>query len=279
MARTVQHARAEHAELLAQRRCRAAVDVVAPRRLASRPRGVRQGAQPRVVSGAAVVDAGGGDVAQASAGAGRQPALLELLLVPTVDQPLVERPDEVEHGAAYAHVHAPGDGGVAVLLAEVERRDRRAFAPAGSERMVLEARVDRAGQETDRVRCRGRRGQQRAEPPGVGLDVVIEEQQPVSAARRGDPGVPRAVDPARGAGDHPRSGAFRDRSCLLVGGVGVVDDDHVDPGGGRLRHHAAQGHAEVARPMTGGHDDRGSQGPQSRFAAGSRAVLAHPVPP
>ena len=64
--------------------------------------------------------------------------------------------------------------GVDVVRTEIEERDRRALAPAHAKRVVLEAREDRAGEDVD-VGVLARRAQERLEPAGPHVDVVIDE--------------------------------------------------------------------------------------------------------
>ena len=119
-----------------------------------------------------------------------------------------------------------------------------------------------------------RRREQRGQPGGGDLDVVVEEEEPLDLPGRGDPDVAGPVDPAGRAVEHRRSGELSHRTSRRVRRVRVVDDEDGHPGGARLRHDAFQGHAEVARPPPGGNDDRRSQAPESRFAADRRASCA-----
>ncbi len=160
VARAVQRAAGEHAQLARQRRARALRDVLAAGGSPARACGAAERAQARVVAGAAVVERGGGDVADAPAG-GPQ-ARLPLLLVAVERQRGVERADALERAAAHRHVRAPGVRGVAVGGAEVEVRDRRALAAADAEAVVLEAREHRAGEDADVVRLAASAVEQRA---------------------------------------------------------------------------------------------------------------------
>jgi hypothetical protein len=108
----VQGATGQHAQLGAQRRCRAAEDVEAAAGLAAAVGGARQRPQARVVPGPPVVDGGGGHVADAPAR--RPPARLPLLLVAVELAALVEPARAVQRAAADRHVGSPRVVGVPV---------------------------------------------------------------------------------------------------------------------------------------------------------------------
>ena len=212
VARAVQRAAGEHAQLLARGRRRAFEDVEAADCAAAAVGGAGQGGDARVVAGAAVVQRGAGDVAQAAA-AGLQPRL-PLLLVAVELAALVKRPDALQRGTAHRHVRAPRVVAVAVLRAEVEMGDRRILAAAEGQRMVVEAGEDRAGEDADLGGLGGVGDDQRREPAGVDLDVVVD----VGQQRRGRLArarVPGGVEPARAVvGDVARAVALGDRARL-----------------------------------------------------------------
>ena len=84
------------------------------------PGGAREAADARVGARAAVVDARGGDVADAPARRAQAP--LPLLLVAGPGARGVERADALDRGAAHGEVRPPDELRVAVLRPEVERR-------------------------------------------------------------------------------------------------------------------------------------------------------------
>src|SRR5439155_3390009 len=141
--------------------------------------GLGERPQPRVVAGAAVVERGCRDVADPRPAA-RLQAVLPLLLVARGAAPRRERPEPLEGAPPDRHVRAPGVRGVDVVWTEVEERDRRALAPAHAKRVVLEAREDRAGEDVD-VGVLARRAQERLEPAGPDLDVVVDEDHELAA--------------------------------------------------------------------------------------------------
>ncbi len=157
------------------------MDVVAARGAAAEVLRAGEGAELRVAAGAAMVDARRGDVADAPAGGAQ--AALPVLLVAGAAERLVERADPLDRAAAQGHVRAPHELGVAVLLAEVERRHRQRLAPARAQLRSLQSRPDRPA---ERVVLRGR-AEQRVEPARPDLDVVVEEAQQLTARGRRPP--------------------------------------------------------------------------------------------
>ncbi len=200
-----------------------------------------------------MVDARGGDVAHASAG-GAQAALPVLLVAGAAEQ-LVERPDPLERAAPQRQVRAPDELGVAVLGAEVERGDRQRLASAGVQPRALEPRADRAAERV----VLPRRREQRVEPAGPDLDVVVEEAEQF-APRGRDRRVAGDVDAARAPErDVARAVSLRQRRG---GGVlGVVLDDH-DLGAvrGGLRRDGRERDLEVREPRARREQDRGGRG-------------------
>src|SRR6185312_1330830 len=101
-------------------------------------------------------------------------AFLPLLLVASPAEALVERAQASEGGPADRHVRAPGERRRLVSLAEVERGDRRTLASAAARRRPLEAGED-APREHVRSGVLAGGLEQRGEPAGAHLDVVVEE--------------------------------------------------------------------------------------------------------
>ena len=134
--------------------------------------------------------------------------------------------------------------------------------------MVLEAGVDRAGQHADLGRRRGIGGQQRGEPAGPHVDVVVDEHEQVRG-RGVDPRVAGGVQAARAlVGDVARAVALRGRPRGVVGPV--VDDEQLGARGGGLGGDRRQRHVEIARAPARRDDDarrRLHVAPESRFAA------------
>ncbi len=243
----MREAAGEHAQLLRQRRGDAAERVEAPRRLAAHVGAAREAAQAGVVAGAAVVERGGGDVADAPAGGAQ--ACLPLLLVAAVDEVLVEAPDALERAAAHGDVRAPGARHVVVGRAEVERGDRRPLAAACAEAVVLEARVDRPDERADLRRARLGGADERGQPAGTNLDVVVDEDEQVGGGDV-DGRVARRVDPARPAALHVAGAVTRGHGPRGVVGP-VVDDDHLGAVLVGLRADRAQRDVEVPRAAAG----------------------------
>jgi len=169
----VRDAAGEDAQLHAQGRRGALEGVEAAARLAAAVGRAAQGAQAGVVAGAAVVERRPGHVANAPA-RGRE-ARLPLLLVAVELARRVERPGTLDRTAAHGHVRAPRVVAVAVGRPEVQEGHRRSLAPARAQAMVLEARMDGAGEDADVVRAVGRRAHERVEPARAHLDVVVDE--------------------------------------------------------------------------------------------------------
>ena len=252
----VRGAAGEDAQLARQRGRALLEHVEAPARGAAPVGGGGKRAQAGVVARAAVVERGGGDVADAPA-CGKQ-AALPLLLVAVQLAALVEAPGGGDRGAPDGHVRAPGRRDVAVGGAVVLGRDGRILAAAGPQAVVLEAGADRAGQHADVGRralvCRDQRG----EPAGLDLDVVVDEDEQVRGGRV-DAGVAGGVESSRCAvGDV--AGAVAQRGRLRVAVRPVVDDDDLGSGRGRLRRDRRQRDLEVARSQPRRHDDARRRG-------------------
>ena len=209
------HAARQRAQLGGDRRRDALARVVAARVAPAPVGGAGEAADARVLAGAAVVDAGGGDVADAPAGGVQSP--LPVLLVAVEVEAGVEAADALERAPPQRQVGAPHELGVAVVGAEVERGDRRRLAPAGMQVGALEPRLDRAAERLVLGVLCGR-GDQRPEPAGPRLGVVVEEAQEVRARGR-DRRVARRVEPSRLAvRDVAR--AVLSASCSVSGSAG-----------------------------------------------------------
>src|SRR5215208_1955105 len=101
------------------------------------------------------------------------------------------------------------------------------------------------------------RGQQPREPARANLYVVVDEEQPLGLGR-GDPRIARGIEPERPLVGHvPRARALRRRPRPPVGPV--VDHEHLDALAPRLRLDGRERALEVARPPTGGNDNRRCQ--------------------
>ncbi|MEZ5120418.1 MAG: hypothetical protein R2736_02380 [Solirubrobacterales bacterium] len=147
------------------------MDVEAAAGPAARERHAHEAAQAGVVAGAAVVEAGGGDVADARALGGAQ-AVLPFLLVAVELAALVEAPDALQCAAADRRGCPEGVGRVGVERAEVEERHRRPLTPAHGEPVASSsATIGPVKQSTPGSAAA--RGAQRAEPAGVDGDVVV----------------------------------------------------------------------------------------------------------
>ena len=246
--RAVPHAAGEDAELLRGRGLLALVGVVLAGLAAAVVGAAAEVAQARVAARAAVVDAGGGDVADRAA-RGAQ-ARLPLLLVARARQLGVERPGLGEGFAGEGEVRAPQELGVLVGRAEVERGDRQRLAAAGAEARVLED----AGGSGRRSRRR-RRVEQRVQPAGPDAHVVVEQADQV-ARRVRDAGVAGDVDALRAAERDVAPVVALDQ---LAGQrvLGLVLDDH-DLGAVRcgLRRDRRKRHLEVVAPPAGREADR-----------------------
>ena len=174
----------QRAQLGRDRRRDALARVVAARVAPAPVGGAREPADARVRAGAAVVDAGGRHVADAPAGGLQAP--LPLLLVAVEVEAGVEAARPLERAPAQCQVRAPHELGVAVVGAEVERCHRRRLATAGVQVRALELRTDRAAEGVV-LRLGVCGGEQRAEPAGPGLGVVVEETEEVRLRRARSP--------------------------------------------------------------------------------------------
>jgi hypothetical protein len=219
-------------------------------------RSKRRLARPRAYAARHSERSRGGDVAQAPAGG--LPPRLPLLLVAVQLAALVERPDALERRPAHRHVRAPGVLAVPVARAEVEVRDGRVLAAAQRHAMVLEACADRPGEDAHVAGQLSVCGQQRGEPAGPHLDVVVDvdEQRRVGLARAGVAGRVQAA--AAVVRDVARAVAQRRRARLA--GRPVVDDEQLRARGGGLRRDRPERDVEVAGAPGGGDDDGGRGG-------------------
>jgi hypothetical protein len=252
----VPQAARQRAQLGRHRRRDALARVVAARVAPAAVGGAGEAADARVLARAAVVDAGGGDVADPPAGGVQAP--LPVLLVAVEVEPGVEAAHALERAAAQRQVRAPHELGVAVVGPEVERGDRRRLAPAGVEVRVLEARLDRAAERLV-LGVLGGSGDQRAEPAGPRLGVVVEEAQEVGGGG-GDRRVAGGVEPARLALRHvARAVLGRERLGLRVRRV-VLDHDQLGAVLGRLRRRGRERDRQVVAPPAGRDQDRGGRG-------------------
>ena len=217
---------------------------------------------------------GGGDVADAPAGVLQPP--LPVLLVAVEVEARVEAAGPLQRPPPQRQVRAPHELGVAVVGAEVERGHRRRLAPAGVQVRALEARPDRAAEGVV-VRLVMGGGEQRAEPAGPRLGVVVEEAQEVGLRQR-DRGVARRVEPARLAvGRVARAVLGGELRRLRVGRI-VLDHDQLGAVLGGLRRGRGQRDGEVFAPAPGGDEDGGNRGhrrrslgsPRDRYRVGPR---------
>ena len=124
--------------------------------------------------------------------------------------------------------------------------------------MVLEAGVDRAGEDGDVFGARRRGGQQGVEPAGAHLDVVVDEAHErrvgglQSRVARGVQATRRVV------AQIARAVALGGRARRLVGPV--VDHEDLGSRGARLRDDGGQRDLEVGRAALGRDDDGGLHG-------------------
>jgi hypothetical protein len=139
----------EDAQLGAERRRGAAEDVEAPAGLPAAVGGTRPARAAGRRRRPAVVERGGGDVADPPAR--RAPAALPLLLVAVELAALVERSGARDRAAADRHVGAPRAIRVGVGRPEVHGGHGRPSRPQARRRMVLEAGMDGAGEDADLV--------------------------------------------------------------------------------------------------------------------------------
>ena len=134
--------------------------------------------------------------------------------------------------------------------------------------MVLEAGVDRAGEDGDLVGARRRGAEQGIEPPRAHLDVVVDEahERRVGGLQGG---VARGVQAARRVvAQVARAVALGGRARRLVGPV--VDHEDLRARGARLRDDRRQRDLEVGRAALG-RDDDGSLHGMGTLAAGRDA--------
>ena len=182
-----------------------------------------------------------------------QVAQFPLLLVPVAADPLLEQPDALERAPSNRHVRPPGPVRVDVTGSEVQRRDRGRLVTARPRASALEPRANRASEDVV-LRRRTRSAQDCLEPPGRGLDVIVDEHDQLPA-RRLHPGVPRGVGPA---GLWPRHELhpvpLRDRCGRGI--RAVAHDDHLGPLRLGLRHDRTQRDVEVLRTLPRGDHDR-----------------------
>ena len=124
--------------------------------------------------------------------------------------------------------------------------------------MVLEAGVDRAGEDGDVVGAASRGREQRLEPARPHLDVVVDEadERRVGGLQRG---VARRVEAPRSVvGEVARAVA---RGGGAGGRVGpVVDHEHLGAGGPRLRDDRGQRDLQIGGAALGGDGDGGLHG-------------------
>ena len=246
----------QRAQLGRDRRGDALARVVAARVAPAPVGGAREPTDARVGAGAAVVDPGRGDVADASAGGLQAP--LPVLLVAVEVEAGVEAARSLERAPAQRQVRAPHELGVAVVGAEVERGHRRRLAAAGVQVRALEPRPDRAAERVVLRLGRGG-GEQRAEPARPRLGVVVEEAQEIGLRER-DRRVARRIEPARLAVGLVAGAVLRRELLRLrVGGV-VLDDDQLGAVLGGLRRGGGQRDREVVAPAAGGDEDGGGRG-------------------
>src|SRR6185437_7770531 len=149
----------------------------------------------------------------------RAVAFLPLLLVAGAAERGVERAEARERRAADGHVRAPRKTRGGIVLALVERRDRRLLAPAAVGGGTLEAGGDATGEHVG-LRMLGGRAQERGEPAVANAHVVVEEDH----ERTGAPGEARVAGGVQAAplvDDVAGAVALGERPCLGRG-RGVV---------------------------------------------------------
>src|SRR4051794_15971278 len=249
----VPDAAGERAQLRPWRGRDAFTPVIAARVAAAAERRAREAGEPGIAAGPAVIDAGGGDVAHASAG--RLEAPLPVFLVAVEVERLLEAAGPLQRAAAQRQVRAPGELGVGVVRSEVERGDRQRLAPAGAQPRALEPGPDRPAEDL----VPGRRvhaGEHRVQPAGPDLHVVVEEADELALGRV-QRRVARGVEPARGAvGEIARAEARGEGGGLGVVRV-VLHHEDLAPAGGGLRRHGGERDREIGAPAPGGEADRG----------------------
>ena len=124
--------------------------------------------------------------------------------------------------------------------------------------MVVEAGEDRAGEDADVGGLGGVGDDQRRQPAGVGLDVVVDVGQQ-RGRRLARARVPGGVEPARAVvGDVACAVALGDRTGLCA--RAVVDDEHVGAERAGLGHDRGERDVEVRGAPGGGEDDGGGRG-------------------
>ena len=98
--------------------------------------------------------------------------------------------------------------------------------------------------------------QQRLQPSGANLHVVVDEHQQL-AVGVGDAGVAGGVQPERPrVGEVAGAEALGERADLGRGPV-VLDHQQLGPGGGGLRGDRGERDLEIVGALAGGDDDRG----------------------
>jgi hypothetical protein len=220
----------------------------------------RQSAHARIGSRTPVVDARRRHVADPPARGAQAP--LPVLLVARPAEPRVEGADALERGAPNGQVRAPGELGVAVLGAEVERGQRQRLAPARAQAPALEPRPDRPAERLV-LRARARRRQQRVQVAGPRLDVVVEEAQQLARGRV-QRRVARHVDPARRAVREVAAAVGGDEPLGLgVGGV-VLDHHDLRPVLGGLGRDGGERDRQVVAPAAGREQEGGGRAHAAR---------------
>ena len=219
-----------------------------------------------------------GDVADAPAG-GEQ-ALLPLLLVAAPAAPVgveARRPRRTRAARiamfaphARATSRSPAPRSVCVIGGPSRPHVRRRAARPSKRG------EDRAGEHVD-VGCVAGRAQQRLEPPGAHLDVVVDERERARPRAACRPALRAAFSP-RGVPERDVAGATRGGRARVGGEAAVVDDDHLRAGGARpaARPRRAPPRGRRAAPRVGMMIDAGTVicSRESRFAA-SMVLFLH----
>ncbi len=246
----------ERQQLTRERRLAPPPDVEATSGSPARIGGAREIAQTRVLADAAVLDRGAGHVQDPCVRAQRAQPFLPLLLVAAVLERHVERPHAFERAAADRHVRAPREARVGVLVAQLERRDRRVLAPAAVRCVAVQARPDRP-REHVHVRVLPRGIQQRVQPAIAGAHVVVDEHHELAvrvlhAAVAGDVQA-ESARVREVAGTEARRQLLHGRRATVV-----VDDQHLGCAACSGRCDRAQGHLQVGQACARRDHYRGS---------------------
>ena len=184
-------------------------------------------ASGRIRGRAAVVEPGGGEVADAPPAA--RVAALPLLLFAAAAERLVEAPDPLDRARRIAMFapHTSGTSRSSDPRSSVVIGGR--LAAAGARSAALQTGADRAAEHLGSG-AGAPPASSASSQPGGRVDVVVDEHDQVAGGGF-DPGVAGGVGAPGGAQRDERARRGARRRALLAGRIAVVDDDHLGAGG------------------------------------------------